>query len=110
MPRTSYQVDTCSYAATGRKPRQKKNSRKLPVGTSKEKKCIHRRASNRASNTNQPKRLLLGPQSRFGGKLLIIKVLCPHIWECGAKGVNRRRKPKKEDEAKQKKQNKNRST
>ena len=30
---------------------------------------------------------LLGPQSRFGDKLLIIRVLCPHIWECGAKGV-----------------------
>ena len=31
---------------------------------------------------------LLGPQSRFGDKLLIIRVLCPHEWECGAKGVN----------------------
>ena len=31
---------------------------------------------------------LLGPQSRFGGKLLTIRVLCPRIWECGAKGVN----------------------
>ena len=30
---------------------------------------------------------LLGPQSRFGDKLLIIRVNCPHIWECGAKGV-----------------------
>ena len=30
---------------------------------------------------------LLEPQSRFGGKLLTIKVFCPHIWECGAKGV-----------------------
>ena len=30
---------------------------------------------------------LLGPQSRFGGKLLIIRVLRPHIWECAAKGV-----------------------
>ena len=30
---------------------------------------------------------LLGPQSRFGDKLLIIRVPCPHIWECGAKGV-----------------------
>ena len=31
---------------------------------------------------------LLGPQSRFGGKPLIVRVLCPHIWECGAKRVN----------------------
>ena len=31
---------------------------------------------------------LLGPQSRFGDKLLIIRVLCPHIWECGVKWVN----------------------
>ena len=31
---------------------------------------------------------LLGPQSRFGDKLLTIRVLCPHIWECGAKRVN----------------------
>ena len=30
---------------------------------------------------------LLGPQSRFGDKLRVIRVLCPHIWECGAKGV-----------------------
>ena len=30
---------------------------------------------------------LLGPQSRFGDKLLIIRVLCPHIWVCGAKGA-----------------------
>ena len=34
-----------------------------------------------------PHLTLLGPQSRFGGKLVIIRVLCPHIWECGAKGV-----------------------
>ena len=32
---------------------------------------------------------LLGPQSRFGDRLLIIRVLCPHIWQCGAKGVNK---------------------
>ena len=38
--------------------------------------------------TARPKLTLLGPQSRFGGKLLIIRVNCPHIWECGAKGVN----------------------
>ena len=31
----------------------------------------------------------LGPQSRFGDKLLIIKVFCPHIWECGSKRVKR---------------------
>ena len=31
---------------------------------------------------------LSGPQSRFWDKLLIIRVLCPHIWECGAKGVS----------------------
>ena len=30
---------------------------------------------------------LLGPQSRFGGKLRVIRVLCPHIWECGANEV-----------------------
>ena len=35
---------------------------------------------------------LLGPQSRFGDKLLIIRVLCPHIWECGAKGVKEGKK------------------
>ena len=29
----------------------------------------------------------LGPQSRFGDKLLVIRVNCPRIWECGAKGV-----------------------
>ena len=27
------------------------------------------------------------PQSRFVDKLLINRVNCPHIWECGAKGV-----------------------
>ena len=27
----------------------------------------------------------LGPHSRFGDKLLTVRVLCPHIWECGAK-------------------------
>ena len=31
--------------------------------------------------------LILGPQSRFGDKLLIIRGLCPHIWECGSKRV-----------------------
>ena len=31
---------------------------------------------------------LLGPQSRFGDKLLISRVICPHIWKCGAKRVN----------------------
>ena len=31
---------------------------------------------------------LLGPQSRFGDKLLIFRVNCPHIWECGSKRVN----------------------
>ena len=30
---------------------------------------------------------LLGPQSRFGDKLLITRVFCPHIWECGSKKV-----------------------
>ena len=30
---------------------------------------------------------LLGPQSRFGDKLLIIRANCPQIWERGAKGV-----------------------
>ena len=35
---------------------------------------------------------LLGPQSRFGDKLLIIRVPCPHIWECGAKGVKHPRR------------------
>ena len=28
---------------------------------------------------------LLGPQSRFGGKLLEIRVVCPHVCECGFK-------------------------
>ena len=28
---------------------------------------------------------LLGPQSRFGDKLLIFRVNCPQIWECGSK-------------------------
>ena len=31
---------------------------------------------------------LLGPQSRFGDKLLTIRVCCPHIWKCGSKRVN----------------------
>ena len=31
----------------------------------------------------------LGPQYRFGDKLLIVWVLCPHIWDCGAKRVKR---------------------
>ena len=31
---------------------------------------------------------LLGPQSRFGDKLHIFRVNCPHIWECGSKRVN----------------------
>ena len=30
---------------------------------------------------------LLGPQSRFGDKLLIFGVNCPRIWECGSKRV-----------------------
>ena len=30
----------------------------------------------------------LGPQSRFGDKLLIFRVVCPHIWEWGSKRVN----------------------
>ena len=30
---------------------------------------------------------LLGPQSRFGDKLLIIRVFCPHIRECGSERV-----------------------
>ena len=31
---------------------------------------------------------LLGPQSRFGDKpLIVVRELCPHIWECGAKRV-----------------------
>ena len=30
---------------------------------------------------------LLGPQCRFGDKLLIVKVFCPQIWECGSKRV-----------------------
>ena len=30
---------------------------------------------------------LLGPQPRFGDKLLGIGVNCPHIWNCGAKRV-----------------------
>ena len=32
---------------------------------------------------------LLGPHSRFGDKLLTVRVFCPHIWECGAKRVKR---------------------
>ena len=45
---------------------------------------------------------LLGPQSRCGGKPLIIRVLCPHIGECGAKGVKRVSQPtgKSEEETK----------
>ena len=31
---------------------------------------------------------LLGPESRFGDKLLLFRVFCPHIWECGSKRVN----------------------
>ena len=30
---------------------------------------------------------LLGPQSRFGDKLLLFRVICPHLWECGSKRV-----------------------
>ena len=30
---------------------------------------------------------LLGPQSRFGDKLLMFRVNCPQIWECGSKRV-----------------------
>ena len=33
---------------------------------------------------------LLGPQPRFGDKVLKVRVLRPHIWECGAKRVNAR--------------------
>ena len=34
---------------------------------------------------------LLGPQSRFGDKLLTIRVFCPHLWECAVlKGLTRR--------------------
>ena len=32
---------------------------------------------------------LLGPRSHFGDKLLIIRVFCPHMWECGSKRVIR---------------------
>ena len=32
---------------------------------------------------------LLGPQSRFGDKPVIVRELCPQIWECGAKRVKR---------------------
>ena len=31
--------------------------------------------------------ILLGPQSRFGGKLLGIGVVCPHILDCSPKRV-----------------------
>ena len=33
---------------------------------------------------------LLGPQSRFGDKVLTSRVFCPHIWECGSKRVKHR--------------------
>ena len=33
----------------------------------------------------------LGPQSRFGDKLLIIRLVYPHIWECGSKRVKETR-------------------
>ena len=32
----------------------------------------------------------MGPQSRFGDKLLLIRVFRPHIWDCGAKRVKER--------------------
>ena len=32
----------------------------------------------------------LEPQSRFGDKLLEIRVVCPHIWDCGSKRVKTR--------------------
>ena len=35
-----------------------------------------------------PALTLLGPQSRFGDKLLILRVVCPHIREWGSKRVN----------------------
>ena len=38
-------------------------------------------------SSGYPYLTLLGPQFRFGDKILIIGVFCPHIWECGAKGV-----------------------
>ena len=31
--------------------------------------------------------LILVPRPRFGDKLLIIRVCCPHLWECGSKRV-----------------------
>ena len=31
---------------------------------------------------------LSGPQSRFGDIILINRVVCPLIWECGVEGVN----------------------
>ena len=34
---------------------------------------------------------LLVPRSRFGDKLLIIRVFCPPIWDCGSKRVKRYR-------------------
>ena len=39
-------------------------------------------------HTNTRPLTLLGPQYRFGDKLLIFRVFCPHIWECGSKRVN----------------------
>ena len=30
---------------------------------------------------------LLELQSRFGDELLVIRVFCPHMWECSAKRV-----------------------
>ena len=40
------------------------------------------------NDEGHPLLTLLGPHSRFGDKLLTVRVICPHIWECGAKRVN----------------------
>ena len=48
--------------------------------------CIHHSKNSHLTLLRGTILTLLGPQSRFGDILLIIRVLCAHIWECGAKG------------------------
>ena len=44
------------------------------------------------NNRMQTTLTLLGPQPRLGDELLKIRSFCPHLWDCGSKGVKDFRK------------------
>ena len=69
-PRTNFKADFFDFLDSGE-------------GASDER-CVY-------SYVRMERLTLIGPQSRFGDKLLIIYVPCPHAWDCGAKRVKVRR-------------------